>query len=125
MPAMKLGQGNIFRTKCQEFCPQGGCAWWGHEWQGAWQGGCAWQGGVHGRGACLGGGMHGRGVCMAHMLPPPQILRDTVNAGGTHHTGMHSCLYSKNIRTMRLDACSISDKEKGTEISLSKKRTKW
>ena len=24
-PATKLGQGNIFRSVCQEFCPQGGC----------------------------------------------------------------------------------------------------
>ena len=26
-PATKLGQGNIFRSVCQQFCPQGGCAW--------------------------------------------------------------------------------------------------
>ena len=52
-PATKLGQGNIFRSVCQEFCPQGG-------------------GSMHGRGACMAGGvcmvggMHGReGVCMA------------------------------------------------------------
>ena len=61
-PATKLGQGNIFRSVCQEFCPQGGCAWllaggmrgcWGacmvaggHAWM---QGGmCGCQGGVHG-----------------------------------------------------------------------------
>ena len=35
-PATKLGQGNIFRSVCQEFCPQAG-------------GGCAWQGGMRGR----------------------------------------------------------------------------
>ena len=48
--ATKLGQGNIFRSLCQEFCLQGG--------------GCAWQGGVRGRGACVAGGacMVG-GVC--------------------------------------------------------------
>ena len=37
--ATKLGQGNIFRSVCQEFC----------------RGGHAWQG------ACVAGGMHGRG----------------------------------------------------------------
>ena len=26
-PATKLGQGNIFRSVCQQFCPQGGHAW--------------------------------------------------------------------------------------------------
>ena len=26
-PATKLGQGNIFRSVCQEFCPQGGGVW--------------------------------------------------------------------------------------------------
>ena len=26
-PATKLGQGNIFRSVCQQFCPQGGRAW--------------------------------------------------------------------------------------------------
>ena len=26
-PATKLGQGNIFRSVCQEFCPHGGGAW--------------------------------------------------------------------------------------------------
>ena len=101
-PATKLGQGNIFRSVCQEFCPQGGHVWQGgHAWQGtAWQGGvrgkgacmagrgCAWQGvcvvgggmcggGVHG--GDVAGGMHGGGgVCMA-CRPPRQALRDTVN----------------------------------------------
>ena len=48
LPATKLGQGNIFRSVCQEFCPQGG--------------------GVHGSGggeACVAGGMRGRGACVA------------------------------------------------------------
>ena len=26
-PATKLGQGNIFSSVCQEFCPQGGSTW--------------------------------------------------------------------------------------------------
>ena len=77
-PATKLGQGNIFRSMCQEFCPQWGkvwqglCAWQGgmhgrgHAWQGghvwqwghAWQGRCVWQGGMHGRGHAWQGGGH-------------------------------------------------------------------
>ena len=38
LPATKLGQGNIFRSVCQEFCSQGGMCAGGH----AWQMGCAW-----------------------------------------------------------------------------------
>ena len=85
---------------------------------GCWQGGVRGRGvcvaggaGVHGRGACMAGGhvwwggvrgrggVHGRGgmqgACMAGgvrgMHTPP---RDTAGqcAGGTHPTGMHSCL---------------------------------
>ena len=89
-PATKLGEGNIFRSVCQEFCP-GGCAW---------QRGRVWQWGVHGRGACMAGGMcggghawqgvsmagghawqegvHGRGTCVAGGCAW-QILQDTVN----------------------------------------------
>ena len=55
-PATKLGQGNIFRSVCQQFCPQGGHAWF-------YSGGCAWfyLGGVW----FYSGGMHGfiPGVC--------------------------------------------------------------
>ena len=72
-PATKLGQGNIFRSVCQEFCPHGG-----HVWQGGMHGtgdmhggGHVWQGGVCMTGeVCVAGGMHGsggvhgRGVCM-------------------------------------------------------------
>ena len=42
----KFGQGNIFRSVCQEFCPRG-------------RGACMAEG-VHGRGACLAGSVHGR-----------------------------------------------------------------
>ena len=37
---MKLGQGYIFRSMCQEFCPQGG---------------------MYDRGMCVAGGVHGMG----------------------------------------------------------------
>ena len=64
LPTTKLGQGNIFRSVCQQFCL------WGHAWL---PGGHAWfysggmcgfiRGGVHGfiRGVCvvLFGGVHG------------------------------------------------------------------
>ena len=52
-PATKLGQGNIFRSVCQQFCPQGGR----HAWLlGGW-GGCV----VAPGGMCgfIWGGMHG------------------------------------------------------------------
>ena len=91
-PATKLRQGYVFTSVCQEFCPQGGR----HAWQGDMHGK-----GVHDRGcmrcgggACMPGGMcdgghvwhggmHGRGACVAGK---------TIAAGGTHPTGMHSCL---------------------------------
>ena len=69
-------------------CVAGGHACRGHAWQGVWMaGGHVWQGGMHG-GACV-----ARGACMPH-IPPPQTPRDTVGqcAGGTHPTGMHSCI---------------------------------
>ena len=82
-PAKKLEQGNIFRSVCQEFCPQGmacmagghvwqrGCVWQGgmysrgHEWWGcAWWGCTWWWGCVHDRVCAWQGGMHGRGACV-------------------------------------------------------------
>ena len=55
-----------------------GCSWGGMH-------GCS-QGGVHGEGGCLAkGGMRGKGrVCM--------VCTAGHCAGGTHPTGMHSCL---------------------------------
>ena len=61
-----LGQGNIFRRVCQEFCPQ---------WGGVWSRGVPGLGGVWSRG---GGG------------DPP---RTATASGGTHPTGIHSCIY--------------------------------
>ena len=55
-PATKLGQGNIFRSKCQEFClggmhGMGACmaGEGGMCGRGAWQGGMLGRGGIHGR----------------------------------------------------------------------------
>ena len=73
--ATKLGQGNIFRSVCQEFCPRGG-----------------------GVSAPLHAGIHTH----PREHPPPRDQRQTpssaVHAGkygqqavGTHPTGMHTC----------------------------------
>ena len=48
------------------------------------QGGCAWQGSVHGRGVC------GGGVCMARGHAWQE--KTAIAVGGTHPTGMHSCI---------------------------------
>ena len=62
-PATKLGQGNIFRSVCQEFCPWGGM----HMLQGvfAWHWACM-AGGVCMVGVCMAGGHVWQGVCMAY-----------------------------------------------------------
>ena len=92
MPATKLGQGNIFRSVCQEFCPQGegqgvcmagGVHGWGACVAGGKAGehgrGCAWQGGMHDRGHAL------QGACVVGpcvpCTPPCQMLQlqHTVN----------------------------------------------
>ena len=77
-------------------CPQG---------RRAWQGGCAWWwgggkcgGGMCGRGGvCMAGGMcdrgymwQGQGVGM-HGRGDMYAGEVVTEAGGTHHTGMHSC----------------------------------
>ena len=94
---MKLGQGNIFRSMCQEFCPwgKGGVVGRGGTCmaQGMCGGGHVWQGGMCGGGHVwwrhVWWGMHGRvctwwGMCMAQghewqLGHVRQILRDTVN----------------------------------------------
>ena len=87
------------KGRCGGACMHGGV----HAWQGghAWQGVCVarghvWQRGVHYKGrACMAGGMHGRGhawwgLCMAGGAC---VAGETATAaGGTHPTGMHSCL---------------------------------
>ena len=55
-------------------------------------------GGVHGRGhvcsrgACAWWGGHVRGWGHVHACPPADTTRYGQCAGGTHPTGMHSCL---------------------------------
>ena len=57
-PATKLGQGNIFRSVCQEFCPREGACMAG--------GGMCGREGMHGRGECVVGWcIRGRWVCVA------------------------------------------------------------
>ena len=67
-------------------CVVGGYAWWGVCMA---RRGCAWQG------ACMAGGMHG-GVCVWQGAGThgqgDMHGRGATAAGGTHPTGMHSCL---------------------------------
>ena len=74
------GQGDM----CGGDMHGGGHAWWGACMaEAVVAGGHTWQGGMCGQ-----GGMHSTHA-------PPPTLRDTVSecAGGTHPTGMHSCLF--------------------------------
>ena len=75
-----LGQGNIFIGVCQEFCSQGVCLLLGE---------CF----LPGRGCFLPQGLPSQGG----VLPPGGVPGGdppgtATAAGGTHPTGMHSCL---------------------------------
>ena len=76
-------KGNVFTSVCQEFCPRGGRV--GGVWQWACVVGvCIGAVGVGGRGACVAGEacVMGRGVA----------VEIATAAGGTHLTGVHSCM---------------------------------
>ena len=134
-PATTLGQGNIFRSMCQEFCPRGGmhgrgacvagacvaggmCGG-GHVWQegmSAWQGVCT-EGGMCGRGACMAGGhvwqgvcmaggMHDRGVCVVGAC----VARETCMAGGMHGIQSMSGQYTSYWNAFLFRACFCSAK---------------
>ena len=66
-----LGQGNIFSSICQGFCPQGG--------------GCLVPGGL----------VQGGAWSLRGWKPAPEMA---TAAGGTHPTGMHSCSINKRDR---------------------------
>ena len=76
-----------------------GCMAGGHTWQGGacMAGGHAWPGGMRGRRVCMaGGGVHGRGaylvgVCMVGG-GACMAGKTAIASGGTHPTGMHSCI---------------------------------
>ena len=66
-PVTKLGQGNICRNVCEEFCLGGGGVGGGggHAWQGHVCGrGHAWQGACMAGGACMAEGACVAGVCV-------------------------------------------------------------
>ena len=98
--ATKLGQGNIFRSVCQEFCPRGAMHGGGHAWKGGMRDrwGARMVGGMHGSGACMaggihgGGGMHGRGACVTG--------GGTCMAGGMRSRGR--AWHTVNERTIRI-----------------------
>ena len=59
-------------------------------WEYVWQkGGMHGKGGIHGRGACVTRGMYGRGHAWQEGMHAGEKVTE---AGGTHPTGMHSCI---------------------------------
>ena len=105
-PANEVCEGYVFTRVCQSFCSQGGRAWPG--------------------GACVAGACVARGACMpggacAVCTPRGLIIRDTFGqcAGGTHPTGMHSCLsFISHFITLDLKPCCWHKKIKYFEITL-------
>ena len=88
LPATKLGQGNIFRSVCQEFCSQGGGGSPGPHPRGKLRG---LAGGVS-RSTPGGGGSPGPGPgCIPICTEADSPQQTATAAGGTHPTGMHSC----------------------------------
>ena len=59
-------------------------------------------GSVHGEGACMGVCMVG--VCVEGGMHAGETATE---AGGTHPTGMHSCLMSNNIITQKCSVMTI------------------
>ena len=103
-PATKLGQGNIFRSVCQEFCPQLGDGVSRQQTQGGRWG--VWLGGVQAQtqgeaGGLAGGGFRPtRGVvvsrprargCIPACTEADTPQQTATAAGSMHPTGMHSC----------------------------------
>ena len=82
-PATKLGQSNIFRSVCQEFCPQGG-----HAWRGV--GGVQGRRVMCGRGACIAGGMCGRGLWQGACMVGGCAWWGACMAGGVCMAGGHA-----------------------------------
>ena len=106
LPTMKLGQGNIFRSVCQEFCPQGGLQ--AHTQGEGWG---VWLGGSPGPHPHLGGspGPHLRGWVYPSMQwgRPPTHPADSYCCGGTHPTGMHSCFYMRFSLSMHITSVGL------------------
>ena len=95
-----LGQGYIFRSVCQEFCPQGGCLVRGGS---CCQGGCLVRG-VPAPGGLLQGVPAVGGACSGGCLV--ETPQTATAAGGTHSTGMHSCF---RVRERELSLCRTQE----------------
>ena len=67
----------------------GGHVWWGgHTWRGH-----AWQGGMHGRGACVGGGHVWQGGHAWHTCPPPDTMRYSQSMRGRYASYWNAFLF--------------------------------
>ena len=96
---MKLREGNVFTPVCQSFCPQGACL--GGRVSTFGSGGCTPPGHKHTHTPTHPLGTHTSWAPLKHPLAPPghtypptdtpTLVEMAIEAGGTHHTGMHSC----------------------------------
>ena len=91
-PQTKLREGNVFTGVCDPVHGGGGVRAPGSAWsrEGLLQGGCLFQGVPALGGGLLLGGCLLREGCLVE-TPPPMATA----AGGTHPTGMHSCIEPK------------------------------
>ena len=81
-----VAEGHVWQRVCMAGGMHGGgVRGRGHAWKGAWKGGVHGRGHVWQEGMCGRGDMCGKGACMAG--------KTAIAAGGTHPTGMHSCLF--------------------------------
>ena len=103
-PANKVCEGNVFTGVC--LSTGGGMHGWGtcvaegHAWQGVCMVGACMPGGMHGRGCAWQRGVHGGGICDRRhsWLGVCGVAGEMATAvGGTHPTGMHSCLLLKMV----------------------------
>ena len=94
-PATKLGQGNIFRSVCQKFCPQRRGDLQAHTQREV--GGSGWGAGLQAH--TWGVSRPRLGVCVfQHALRQTPQQQMATAAGSTHPTRMHSCYQKIRVR---------------------------